>query len=119
MTRGAAVMASDPAGDWHDLLRPVLAKSPDLPAKFLDQLRAAKLTFGDRVHCPFLRPFFLSPEDEQRVRIVAEAIAALGERVVAAALDDRALFAQFRLRPEEERLVRLHAGYGFASTASR
>jgi len=28
-------------------------------------------------------------------------------------------FAQFHLRPEEERLARLHAGYGFASTASR
>src|SRR6202011_5122339 len=53
-----------------------------------------------------------------RVRIVAETIAALGERVVAAALEDRALFAQFHLRPEEERLTRLHAGYGFASTAS-
>src|SRR6266403_500692 len=111
--------AFQPAEHWREALLPALGNSPRFADQFFDQLRAAKLTFGDRVHCPFLRPFFLSPEDEQRVRIVAEAIAALGERVVAAALEDRALFAQFRLRPEEERLARLHAGYGFASTASR
>ena len=112
-------MASRPAEYWREALLPMLGNSPGFADQFFARLRTAKLTFGDRVHCPFLRPFFLSPEDEQRVRIVAETIAALGERVVAAALEDRALFAQFRLRPEEERLARLHAGYGFASTASR
>ncbi len=116
---GPSSADSKPAERWREALLPALGNSPHFAEQFFDRLRAAKLTFGDRVHCPFLRPFFLSPEDEQRVRIVAEAIAALGERVVAAALEDRALFAQFRLRPEEERLVRLHAGYGFASTASR
>ncbi len=116
---GPSSAASKPAEHWREALLPALGNSPRFVDQFFERLRAAKLTFGDRVHCPFLRPFFLSPEDEQRVRIVAEAIAALGERVVAATLEDRALFAQFRLRPEEERLVRLHAGYGFASTASR
>ena len=116
---GPSSAASKPAERWREALLPALGNSPRFADQFFERLRAAKLTFGDRVHCPFLRPFFLSPEDEQRVRIVAEAIAALGERVVAAALEDRALFAQFRLRPEEERLARLHAGYGFASTASR
>ncbi len=111
--------ASKPAEHWREALLPVLGHSPGFADQFLARLRAAKLTFGDRVHCPFLRPFFLSPEEEQHVRIVAETIAALGERVVAAALKDGALFAQFHLRPEEERLARLHAGYGFASTASR
>jgi hypothetical protein len=82
-------------------------------------MRKAKLTFGDRVHCPFLRPFFLSPEDEERVRTVAEAIAELGERVASAALDDKHLFAQLHLREEEERLARIPTGYGPASTASR
>src|ERR1700724_297409 len=111
--------ASKPAEHWREALLPALGNSRRFTEQFFERLRAAKLTFGDRVHCPFLRPFFLSPEDGQRVRIVAETIAALGERVVSAALEDRSLFAQFRLRPEEERLARLHAGYGFASTASR
>src|SRR5467141_4588586 len=112
-------VASKPAEHSHEALLSVLANSPGFADQFFARLRKSRLTFGDRVHCPFLRPFFLSPEDEQRVRIVAETIATLGERVVAAALEDRALFAQFHLRPEEERLARLHAGYGFASTASR
>jgi hypothetical protein len=121
MTGSAASMAKafQPAEDWHDLLRPLLEESPDFPEQFLGRLRAGKLTFGDRVHCPFLRPFFLSPGDEQRVRVVAETIADLGERVVAAALQDADLFAQFHLRPAEERLVRLPTGPGRASTASR
>jgi len=63
--------------------------------------------------------FFLSPEDEERVRTVAETIADLGERITSAALDDKQLFAQFHLREEEERLVRIPTGYGRASTASR
>jgi hypothetical protein len=109
----------NPAEHWHELLRPVVKKSPGLAKKFLADVRAAKLTFGRRVHCPFLRPYFLSPADEQRVRRVAEIIAAVAERVTAAALNDNSLFAQFHLRPEEERLARLAAGPGPASTASR
>lgn len=109
----------DPVEYWDELLRPLVKKSPELPADFLKQVRAAKLTFGKRVHCPFLRPVFLSPQDEQRVRKVAETIAAIAERVTSAAMEDVSLFEQFHLRPEEERLVRLTTGYGPASTASR
>jgi hypothetical protein len=109
----------DPAEHWDRLLRPVVKKSPSFAKKFLAELRAAKLTFGKRVHCPFLRPFFLSPEDAERVRHAAETIAAVAERVTIAALKDNSLFEQFHLRPEEERLVRLPAGGGPASTASR
>ena len=47
------------------------------------RMRERKLTFGDRVHCPFLRPFFLTGSDEARIRAAAETIAALGERVAA------------------------------------
>src|SRR5262249_43716358 len=108
-----------PAGDWHELLRSTLQKAPDFPAKFLAKLGTSKLTFGDRVHCPFLRPFFLSPEDERRVRVVAETMADLGERVVDAALQDGSLFGQLHLLPAEERLARLPAGPGRASAASR
>jgi hypothetical protein len=114
-----AVVHNDPSEQWDRLLRPVVKKSPALAKRFLEGVRAANLTFGKRVHCPFLRPFFLSPEDEQRVRHVSEMIAAVAERVTAAALEDHSLFQQFQLRPEEERLARLPAGGGPASTASR
>jgi len=109
----------DPVAQWHDILKATLLRMPALPEVLFKQMRKARLTFGDRVHCPFLRPFFLSPADEQRVRSVAETIADLGERVVTAALEDKNLFAQLHLRPGEERLARLPAGYGLASTASR
>jgi hypothetical protein len=104
---------------WHASLHPALAKNHAFAEDFLKKLRVAKLTFGDRVHCPFLRPFFLSLEDEGRVRPVAETIAELGERVALAALADEKLFAQFHLRPEEARLARLPGGNGRVSTASR
>jgi hypothetical protein len=109
----------DPVESWNELLRPLLKESPDFPKKFLKDLQDAKLTFGNRVHCPFLRPFFLSPQDEARVRHATETLARLGERLASSALEDQTLFAQFHLRPEEERLVRLPAGNGPASTASR
>jgi hypothetical protein len=108
-----------PAEDWHEILKALLLRVPKLPEDLFKRMRKAKLTFGDRVHCPFLRPFFLSPEDETRVRTVAETIAEFGERVVTAALNDKHLFAQLHLREEEERLARLPVGYGPASTASR
>src|SRR5262249_44922146 len=108
-----------PAEQWDTLLRRMLEKSPDFAEEFLSRLRSAKLTFGERVHCPFLRPFFLSPRDEQRVRRVGEMIVAIAERVTAAALQDASLLDQFHRRREEERLVRLPAGAGPASAASR
>ena len=108
-----------PAEDWHEILKAALLRTPGLPEDLFKKMRKAKLTFGARVHCPFLRPFFLSPEDEERVRTVAEKIAELGERVATAALEDKHLFAQLHLREEEERLARIHTGFGPASTASR
>jgi len=109
----------NPAESWDTLLRPQVKKSPALATKFLKEVRAAKLTFGKRVHCPFLRPVFLAPEDDERVRTVAEAIAAMAERLTSAALEDASLLEQFHLRPEEERLVRMKGGYQPASAASR
>jgi uncharacterized circularly permuted ATP-grasp superfamily protein len=108
-----------PQEEWNEILKTTLLRVPALPQDLFKRMRKARLTFGDRVHCPFLRPFFLSPEDEERVRTVAEGVAVLAERVTLAALDDRHLFAQFHLREEEERLARMHTGYGPASTASR
>ena len=104
---------------WHSLLPAVLEQHPDLCASLTRRMRDARLTFGDRVHCPFLRPFFLTPEDEDRVRRVAERIASMGERFVKAAFQDNSLFRQVALREEEEHLARIDPRYGTASTASR
>ena len=51
------------------LLRPDVELTPRVRRGSL-AVRCAqrKLTFGDRVHCPFLRPFFLTAADETRIR---------------------------------------------------
>jgi len=104
---------------WHSLLRPDVELSRRYCEEFAASMRSRKLTFDDRVHCPFLRPFFLTAEDESRMRAAAETIAALGERVVSAALTTPSLFSQLGVTEAEERLVRIDPGYTIASTASR
>ena len=108
-----------PADVWHSLLRADVELTPAFCAELNARMRSERLTFGNRVHCPFLRPFFLTTQDEQRVREVAEAIARLGERVVKQALADPQLLAQVALNPEEERLARINPRYPTSSTASR
>jgi uncharacterized circularly permuted ATP-grasp superfamily protein len=114
-----AVRSESPAEYWHSLLQAGGELTPEFCEGLAARMRAAKLTFGDRVHCPFLRPFFISEADDARVRQVAETVAALGERVISAALADPALLGQLGLTEAEERLTRIEPGYAFASTASR
>src|SRR5262245_29412902 len=104
---------------WHSLLRPDVELSRRYYEEFAAAMRTRRLTFGDRIHCPFLRPFFLTEEDESRMRAAAETVAALGERVIAAALETPSVFNQLGLTEAEEQLVRIDPGYACASTASR
>jgi hypothetical protein len=104
---------------WHALLRPGEELSPQFCASLTAAMRARKLTFGDRVHCPFLRPFFLTAGDEARIRSAAEIIAALGERVARLALESPSLFRDLGITGAEAPLIRIDPGYETASTASR
>ena len=65
-------------------------------------MRAKKLTFGQRVHCPFLRPFFLSAADEARIRVAAETIALLGERVIRAAFESDDIYDHLGMTEAED-----------------
>ncbi len=109
----------EPIETWHDLLRSGPELTPQYCASFTAAMRARRLTFGDRVHCPFLRPFFLTAADEARLRRASETLAALGERVAREALTSRPLFDQLGVTEAEERLIRMDPGYDRASTASR
>jgi hypothetical protein len=108
-----------PIETWNGLLRPDVELSADYWQELSARMRDARLTFGERFLCPFLRPFFLNDADEHRVRHVAEAMAAIGEKVVQAALAKPELLQALGLTPDEERLVRIAPGYKTASTASR
>jgi uncharacterized circularly permuted ATP-grasp superfamily protein len=109
----------DAAAAWTALLRPDRELTAEFAASLADAMRGQKLTFGDRVHCRVLRPFFLTAGDEARIRMASETIAAIGERVVAAAVTDRRLLAALGVTEPEERLIRIDPGYARASTASR
>jgi hypothetical protein len=104
---------------WHGLLQDGEELTPQFCRSFAGSMRERKLTFGDRVHCPFLRPFFLTAGDEARIRQAAETIVAAGERVVQAAMASRTLFDQLGITESEEALIRIDPGYPTASTASR
>jgi circularly permuted ATPgrasp domain protein len=108
---------TDPAVLWHSLL------SGEDAAALCTQITAAqrerRLRFGDRVLCPFLRPFFLNAGDEARVRTVAETLWTLGERVARAAMERPAMLADLALSDDEIRLARIDPGYETASTAGR
>ena len=84
-----------------------------------DRMRARRLTFGGRLLCPFLRPFFLGAADEIRVREAAELLWVLGERVAQRALEDRTLLSDLALSEDEIRLARIDPKYATASTAAR
>ena len=105
--------------DWLDLLSPDHELTQEFCSGLAASMRQRNLTFGDRVHCSVLRPFFLSAGDEARIRRAAETIAAIGERVARAALEEPALMAALGVTAAEERLARIDPGYDTASTASR
>jgi hypothetical protein len=109
----------DPVEDWQNLLRAGDGTSSFDCLEFASSMRARRLTFGDRIHCPFLRPFFLSAADEARIRRAAETIASLGERVAREATASQEIFDQLGVTEAEERLIRIDPGYETASTASR
>ncbi len=108
----------NPIDCWHGALRPEELTASAF-AGLSARMRAERLTFGDRVHCPFMRPLFLSDDDERRVREFAETLAVLGERVVAAAMAEPSLLDELGIRPDERRLIDIEPGYRRASTSSR
>jgi hypothetical protein len=110
-------MTVSPSGHWNALLAGVDA--PAMCARLAAEMRDRRLRFGDRVICPFLRPFFLDAADELRVRSVAEMLWTLGERVAGEAAAAPQMLADLALSEDEIRLARIDPGYATTSTAAR
>jgi uncharacterized circularly permuted ATP-grasp superfamily protein len=106
-----------PADYWNTLLE--VEAASELCARLTERQRARRLRFGDRVLCPFLRPFFLDATDEARVKRVAEMLWILGERVARLAIDSPEMLRQLALSETEIRLARIDPGYATTSTAAR
>lgn len=108
---------TDPIEAWHALVR--REHGGGLCAALAARMRERQLTFGGRLLCPFLRPFFLDPRDERRVTHAAETLWRLGERVAAAALERPALMTELCLSDAEIALADIDPGYAVTSTAAR
>ncbi len=104
---------------WHSLLRPEVELTPAYAEAFTAELRARHLHFGDRIHCPFLRPYFLDEEQLALVTRVSETVARMGEALVAASTMRPELFDALALSEAERALVAIDPGYQRASTSSR
>ena len=107
-----------PVDLWNSLLAGTDAS--DMCNRLSAEMRRRRLRFGDRVICPFLRPFFLDAADEARVRGVAEMLWTLGERVALAGSTDRPeMLTDLALSDAEIELARIDPGYATTSTAAR
>jgi uncharacterized circularly permuted ATP-grasp superfamily protein len=105
---------------WNGVLaRSSGASLRELCESMASRMRERHLTFGGRLLCPFLRPFFLSTADEARVKDAAERLWAIGERVVQAALAKPSLLDDLALSEDERALARIDPGYATTSTAAR
>src|SRR5437762_824043 len=102
---------------WSTLLRESADRT--LCASQADRMRAARLTFGGRLLCPFLRPFFLTLAEEARIAHAAETLWRLGERVARVALERPALMDDLGLSDAERRLASIDPGCATTSTAAR
>lgn len=109
----------NPTEAWTSLLGQGGELTPEYWQDLSCRMHDARLEFGGRLSCAFLRPLFMQPEDEARQRTASEIIAAIGERMVREAMTDAALLEDFGLSDAERALVALDPGYQFASTASR
>src|SRR5260221_1563894 len=105
------------AEDYHRLLRDEGGFREEFEARFFQKMREAKLTFGGRVLCPFLRPNFVAPGDYEQIRGVCRGIFRAIEKV-----EDqlgRELWDRVDLTPEERELVAIDPGYRRSSPTSR
>ena len=59
-------------------------------------MRDARLVFGGRLSCPFLRPLFMDARDEARQRAACEVVARVGERIIREAMQDETLLGAIR-----------------------
>jgi hypothetical protein len=102
---------------WDDLL--ASHSEAEMCGDLADRMRAGRLTFGGRLLCPFLRPFFVDAADEARIARAVETLWRLGEELAQAAAGNALMLEQLGLNDDEIRLVQMDPGYTVASTAAR
>ena len=115
----AGLPMSDPIQTWTSLLGRAANSPRRAGTSTRSACTSARLVFGGRLSCPFLRPLFMDVADEARQHAACEVVARVGERIIRDAMQDESLLADFGLSEAERALVAIDPGYAYASTASR
>jgi hypothetical protein len=105
------------ADDFHRLLKDERGLVEEMESGLFERMRAAKVTFGDRVLCPFLRPAFVAPSDYRDIQDVCRGITAAISKVEARL--GPALWDLVDLTPEERDLVSIEPGFARSSPTCR
>jgi hypothetical protein len=103
--------------DYHRMLREESGVVRDLVGGLEDRMREAKLTFGGRLLCPFLRPSFVSPASYQEVRRVCRLVFQAVQTVEARLAET--LWDRVDLGTEERELARLAPARGLSAPTAR
>jgi hypothetical protein len=103
--------------DYDRLLQDEKELVEEVDDRLFERMRQAKLTFGGRVLCPFLRPNFVSPAVYEEVRGVCRGI--LGAVAKVEEKLGTALWDRVDLTPEERELMAIEPGYRRSSPTSR
>lgn len=111
------VPLADAVAAYHELLTDSLAAASQ--AELDKQTALHQLYFGDRPVCSVLRPRFLSPEQYRFLRQRVQLFMPAFQKTYRAALADPEFRKQFRLRPEEERLLTADPGFEDPSPTAR
>ncbi|MFN8482050.1 MAG: hypothetical protein U0768_03190 [Anaerolineae bacterium] len=90
-----------------------------LGEELLDKMRAARLTFGDRLVCSVLRPHFIREADYSRVTQAATLILGALERLGDAIMADEGLRGLVGLTPDEEAIVAIDPGFRYPDSSGR
>ena len=102
---------------YHDHL--ARADAADQAEALFEQMRAHRLTFGDRLVCSVLRPYFISERDYRFVQGAAATVLGAIARLGQAVMEDAGLRAQVGLTPDEEKMVGLPFGYAYPDASGR
>ena len=103
--------------DYDRLLQDEKELVEEVDDRLFERMRQAKLTFGGRVLCPFLRPNFVSPAVYEEVRGVCRGIMGAVARVEEKLGTE--LWDRVDLTPEERELMAIEPGYRRSSPTSR
>ena len=120
MTQAAsqASAVQEAIAHYDQLLRDAALTAADYQA-FQKRVIDAKITFGGRSSCPYMRPQFVSAEQWAHVQKVTKLVNQAMEKAAPFFESDPAIRDLLRLTPEEEMLIKPDPGYPWLTPTCR